>query len=141
MCSRGWAVLLVASVAAPALASEPADTAPKAPVVMDVAALIAGTRWVGTYHLPPHYPVKVELVGGVLRIVSRAACELRLQPGAGVSGSCAIIVWRRTYRGIYRLERGRLIICSGLREDDPRPRTFAATTHSDLFILEPAPSK
>lgn len=140
MCSRGWTLLWVVSMAAPALASGPVDTAPRAPVSGEVAYLIIRTRWVGMYRrLGPAF--RAELANGVLRAVGGNTFEVRLRPGAGASGSCELINGKRTYLGIYRLERDRLLISSALSPSDPRPRTFAITSRSDLVILKPVPGK
>lgn len=142
MCSRAWTALVVVSMAAPALASGPVDTAARAPVAMDATVLMTRTRWVGTYYSPLLKPLRAELNHGTLREGSGVTpFTLRVGSGSGTAGPCDLIWGGFRYRAIYRLERDRFLICSGVRGTDPRPRTFAVTAHSDLFILEPAPGK
>jgi len=134
----GWAVLRVLSVACPAPGSGPADGAATVPVRMDPVAVIARTRWVGMYRVYQH-TFEADLVGGVLRVGGSTRYSLRFPLGAGASGPCEIIGRRETYRAIYRLERGRLLICAGVRTADLRPRAFAVTPQSDLFLLLSVP--
>lgn len=141
MCGRAWTLLWLVSMAAPARASGPADTAARVPVKINAVTFITRTRWVGTYHRPRHGPHNAKLAAGSLQIEHSLPYSFRFHPGAGASGSCELVGRAETFRAIYRLEGDRLLICVSLDSIDPRPSTLAVTAQSDLFILKPSSGK
>lgn len=87
--------------------------------------------------------VRLEGIPGGRRATDQQWCafSLHFRSNGERTGLCELAWPIYANRAIYRLEQGRLLICSGARPTDPRPRTFAVTAQSDLFILKPAPGK
>jgi hypothetical protein len=110
-----------------------------APVAVDL-----GGRWVGT--CDPHVGKRMtaELHSGVLRIGSdpTAACyRFPARPAPGLEGQALLVANAPVGRMpvIYRLERGRLVICCSLNKE--WPKDFNITPTTVLLTLKPAARK
>jgi hypothetical protein len=110
-----------------------------APVAVDL-----GGRWVGTYQAEGRKPQAAELSGGVLRVMPARFpfhCRFTARPGGGLEGTVVLVPDAPigNLPAIYKLERGRLVICCSQTND--LPTAFAVTRTTGLLTLKPADSR
>jgi hypothetical protein len=110
-----------------------------APVAVDL-----GGRWVGTYQVAVGKTMTAELNGGVLRIgANPAAVRYRFtaRRAAGLEGPVLLVpdIPIDHIPAIYKVERGRLVICCSQTKE--RPTDFSITPTTALIVLKPAARK
>jgi hypothetical protein len=112
-----------------------------------VAVELSG-RWVGTYQEEGFKPEPAELDRGVLRVGPNRMplrCRFRTQTAGGLQGTVIIVpgpplgVPVGEIAAVYKLERGRLVIC--VSETYDLPAAFGVTRTTSLLVLKLAEAR